>query len=125
MRFEMNIGLDVGSGIVGANSYYNRVMRLRKARSLAYRCADWVESVKEIGELSGGSEPCLYVRGRIDSFTSLDSFCFDLCRVLEQDCVAVVDLDSGKGELIGPNAAAWGEFNPEYFRRPSKVAVAA
>lgn len=30
-----------------------------------------------------------------------------------QDCVAVV-LD-GEGSLVGPQAAKWGEFNPDYF----------
>jgi hypothetical protein len=32
---------------------------------------------------------------------------------LAQDCIAVrID---GAGELIGPNAAAWGTFNPQYW----------
>lgn len=34
--------------------------------------------------------------------------------LLEQDCIAVL-WDSGQGELIGPNAEAWGAFNPDYF----------
>ena len=36
-----------------------------------------------------------------------------LSLLLGQDCVATWD---GKaGALIGPNALAWGEFNPEFF----------
>lgn len=37
----------------------------------------------------------------------------ELCDLLEQDCIAIFD---GKhGELIGPNAAKWGNFNPDFF----------
>jgi hypothetical protein len=36
---------------------------------------------------------------------------------LSQDCIAVFNVETGAGELIGPNAAAWGEFNPEFFIR--------
>ena len=42
-----------------------------------------------------------------------------LCRILQQDCIAFVT-DEGDGEagkLVGPNAAAWGEFNEAYFIR--------
>ena len=35
---------------------------------------------------------------------------------LAQDCIAI-KLD-GAGALIGPNAAAWGEFNPQYWLAP-------
>lgn len=38
-----------------------------------------------------------------------------LARELDQDCIAVYDNLAGKGALIGPNASAWGEFNPAYF----------
>lgn len=34
---------------------------------------------------------------------------------LDQDCIAVYDPRSDIGRLIGPNAAAWGSFNPEFF----------
>lgn len=34
---------------------------------------------------------------------------------LGQDCIAVYDYAAQEGDLIGPNAAAWGEFNPAYF----------
>lgn len=52
------------------------------------------------------------------------------CR-LGQDCVAVYDLNTQTGALHGPRAAAWGEFNPEFFlmldgtRLPSPLQVAA
>lgn len=40
-----------------------------------------------------------------------------LIRELQQDCVAVYDSDNGRGELVGPNAAAWGDFDLAAFRR--------
>lgn len=37
----------------------------------------------------------------------------EICQLLKQDCIAVFDGENG--ELIGPNAAKWGQFNPEFF----------
>lgn len=37
-----------------------------------------------------------------------------LSQELSQDCIAI-QLEGGDGKLVGPRAAAWGEFNPEYF----------
>ena len=34
---------------------------------------------------------------------------------LAQDCIAVRNDDTGEGALLGPQAAKWGEFNPDYF----------
>lgn len=38
-----------------------------------------------------------------------------LCDVLKQDCIAAYDMARKYGDLIGPKAAEWGEFNPEFF----------
>ena len=35
-----------------------------------------------------------------------------------QDCIAVFDIRSGRGRLVGPDAASWGEFNPAFFLLP-------
>jgi hypothetical protein len=32
---------------------------------------------------------------------------------LQQDCIA--QQDGEKGQLLGPKAEEWGEFNPDYF----------
>ena len=39
----------------------------------------------------------------------------DLCKTLKQDCIAAYDMDRKYGDLIGPKAAEWGEFNPAFF----------
>lgn len=38
-----------------------------------------------------------------------------LSSLLGQDCIAVYNPKTREGSLIGPRAAAWGEFNPEFF----------
>ncbi len=37
----------------------------------------------------------------------------EICQLLKQDCIAVFDGENG--ELIGPNAAKWGQFREEFF----------
>ena len=39
----------------------------------------------------------------------------ELCERYHQDCVAVYTTGLDAGQLIGPRAEAWGDFNPEYF----------
>lgn len=41
-----------------------------------------------------------------------------LACTLWQDCIAAYDLSLEQGELIGPNAASWGAFDPTRFLRP-------
>jgi hypothetical protein len=38
---------------------------------------------------------------------------YEVARSLGQDAIA--QWDRGEGQLIGPNAAAWGLFNPAFF----------
>jgi hypothetical protein len=42
-----------------------------------------------------------------------------LALLLGQDCIAAYSPDSGAGFLVGPRAAAWGAFNPEFFLLPN------
>lgn len=44
---------------------------------------------------------------------------------LGQDCIAIYRPKTGKGALIGPKAAAWGPFNPEYFIQLDGTRLAA
>lgn len=52
-----------------------------------------------------------------------------VAEALDQDCIAVYRECTLGGALVGPRAAEWGPFNPEYFllldgRRLSEVASA-
>lgn len=38
-----------------------------------------------------------------------------VCKAMQQDCVAMLNPITGRGELIGPRSADWGTFNPEFF----------
>lgn len=40
---------------------------------------------------------------------------YQIAEDLEQDCIAVYSPTTGKGVLIGPDAKAWGKFNPAFF----------
>lgn len=48
---------------------------------------------------------------------------FNVSAVLEQDCIGAYAL--GKGKLIGPRAAEWGQFNPEFFIMPDGTRLAS
>jgi hypothetical protein len=48
-------------------------------------------------------------------FTNWFQDLMKLSIALNQDCVAVFSYASRTGMLIGPKAAEWGEFNPDYF----------
>jgi len=50
---------------------------------------------------------------------------YKLAETLAQDCIAVYDPRTKRGRLIGPRAAAWGEFTPEYFVLPTGERLAA
>lgn len=47
--------------------------------------------------------------------TAVEEIAQELCARHEQDCVAVWDITAQTGTLIGPRAAAWGDFNPAFF----------
>lgn len=49
------------------------------------------------------------------AFTNPSRVFHALARVLGQDCIAAYHVELKRGQLDGPNAAAWGAFNPEFF----------
>ena len=71
-----------------------------------------------------GNEPTLVVRLRVPvewiARGILDDVVYWLAVSLEQDCIAVYHVDGERadtGDLIGPNATAWGAFNADFFTR--------
>ena len=41
---------------------------------------------------------------------------YSISLALDQDCIALYELHSCTGKLVGPNASAWGEFSPAFFQ---------
>ena len=70
------------------------------------------------------SEPTLVVTADDRDQAGFDNSVFELARRLQQDCIALFTAE-GYGDLLGPNAAAWGEFNPEFFILPTGERLAA
>jgi hypothetical protein len=60
------------------------------------------------------TEPTLVARVTIDDGDMAEAL-YEASVQLAQDCIAVWCPPTNLGLLIGPNAAAWGEFNPEFF----------
>lgn len=68
----------------------------------------------DAGLLVGIKDDTLVVFGHMNSHVT-DKHFHDLCVMAEQDCIALYLPDLKMGALIGPHAAEWGAFNPEYF----------
>ncbi len=76
------------------------------------KCAlDVVADIVNVRVSTEGDEPTVIIQFAYH-YRSLDY----LCTALDQDCIAEYCHDTGRGFLIGPKAAEWGEFNPEYFQ---------
>jgi len=65
------------------------------------------------------------VTNSFSAFLPVDDRVFALANVLGQDCIAIYEPTSNLGALIGPKAAAWGEFNPEFFLNLDGTRLAA
>lgn len=50
-----------------------------------------------------------------DSVMALANDVYHLSAILGQDCIAVWNMATSAGALIGPRADKWGAFNPEFF----------
>lgn len=78
-------------------------------------------TVMLLADLGGGQVQCYNVRQSATERTLVaqlarplsDKATHELCAALAQDCIA--QRIGEHGRLIGPHAAKWGEFNPEYF----------
>ena len=68
--------------------------------------------------LQSDTEPTLVAYIEVN-FLAWRKGLYTLAQAYGQDCVAAYVPLTGEGMLIGPQAAAWGEFNPEYFFLPT------
>jgi hypothetical protein len=111
----LNIGLSSASG------YPN--VRLFKALEYLPRLFNpgWMAAVHNRDASVANDEPTLVVHGLVSRIHYPSDSLFEdeidrLCRRLDQECIAVYYPYSGHGDLVGPNAYQWGEFDIGRFK---------
>lgn len=107
MNLILNIGLAVKDGLpIGAD-----------AALLAVAANDF-RVVKHLVAQSD-TEPTLVVEVLVLDLPALAwRKLHQVANDLRQECIAAYNAETDKGALIGPQAAAWGDFNPEFFITP-------
>lgn len=60
-----------------------------------------------------GGEPVAIVYGKLSSSWQVPLF--EMLVEMEQDCCAMLDYATNKGELFGPYANHWGQFDRKFF----------
>jgi hypothetical protein len=118
MRSELNIGLNIEGSL---NTQSQRDSRAAFAREAIAFYAEILGARREMST----TEDTLVLSVETDgSEAALYHAVYNLALNLSQDCIAVLQVEADNGALIGPNTAAWGEFNPEFFIRfASEVAA--
>jgi hypothetical protein len=71
--------------------------------------------VEERRVLSYEPEQTLVVTVNHPNDVPIEHLLHRICHALGQDCIAMWDPAHEQGALIGPNAAAWGGFDPQRF----------
>ena len=105
MTITLNIGLNIGNTLA---------LTLSQAVQACERAGLSVASVTRLQSDSEATAVVVLADGALPSLTGA---LFHLSVVLAQDCIGA--WDGLTGALVGPDAAAWGAFNPEYFFLPS------
>ena len=105
---ELNIGLSIDPRRV-----VSRVSRI--TAWLGYRRPLYDTSLS-MRVIKREDEFVLLMRTAFKSTKGLAAF-EDLARELKEDCIAVWDVDTRTGYLIGPNRLDWGDFNIKKFVR--------
>ena len=113
MLVYLNIGLaSQAFGIVAANS----VLQVLTNHGFFVRSSETLESDTE-PTLIVVADWGLATYSKVD--VSLTDAVHKISELAGQDCIAVWLPERKEGCLIGPRAAAWGDFNPEFFITPS------
>jgi hypothetical protein len=109
MLYILNIGLARNDG--APNNTVAQVLQDVQGMGLAYRTGRLLQS---------DTEPTLVIEAAAprSGYAWLPEAVHMLAQVLGQDCIAVFDTQGNDTGLYGPNAEAWGEFNPEFFLLP-------
>jgi hypothetical protein len=119
--FILNIGLSAPTFMKAKPlSHVERLAILRKRLPLFMKVQSYKQEV--VPRHVYGGEPMVVVTGtmtvspwtsglRDNAYIGL----FDMLCEMEQDCCAMLNYKTDKGELFGPYADHWGTFNRDYF----------
>jgi hypothetical protein len=104
----LNVGLTIGQ----TGQAIDRMFVLHDlARHFDLRAFRYFDAVKG----SSATEPTVVAEVEASSLDAALKMVARLSSSWGQDCVALYQLGSKSGWLVGPNAEAWGAFNPAFF----------
>lgn len=122
MIIELNIGLNIADSV---NTSWQRSSRADFA-------INYLAKLGKVGatrrEMSATEDTLIAVLDTSTSTASLHGEIERLAYELDQDCIAVLNVSTNAGTLVGSfpdRVAKWGEFNPEFFIRYDQAPVAA
>lgn len=129
MKFELNIGLSIKGR---RNSLADCTTRARAALAIIRSAGLQYLAERASSEYEGPSGICaeevLVVEVNAPVFggeRKVLALAYEIAVAIEQDCVAILDPSSARGHLVGPRAAEWGSFNPEFFINYADVSLRA
>jgi hypothetical protein len=119
--FILNIGLSAPTFMKARPlSHVERLAILRRRLPLFMKVQSYKQEI--VPRHVYGGEPMVVVAGTmltspwtggLKLLTELSLF--DMLVEMEQDCCAMLNYSTDKGELFGPYADRWGTFNRDYF----------
>lgn len=116
MKMELNIGLDIAGQ---PNTDKDRAERA--ALALSQLAAFRVQSRRYTSEYTGPdgqvTEHGLFVVLHTNRLFSVVRHVYKLAVALGQDCIATYRPETGRGNLVGPQAESWGSFQLDFFKR--------
>lgn len=110
MRFQINIGLEVPNT---KSTKADIRRRAQYAKALLENKFAFVRATVK----QSSTEPTLVAEFQTSSSRAYPE-ALAISEALRQDCVALYCPDTKTGALIGTKAAAWGEFNKQFFIQP-------
>ena len=98
-RYTVNIGL--------ANPLFNNENTIPETLSKAF---EYLSDIDNVAVKQSATERTIVI-----DFNEIYGSLTVLADILDQDCIAVFDHETGEGNLFGSKRDKWLPFNPEYF----------
>ncbi len=104
LNFEAGLGGNIAESIAQFECLASGYVVRSRVEAVCYNGPDG-EVVTETAVVRINCDPRIVV-----------GIAYELAIILNEDCIAV-RFNDVRGLLVGPNAAKWGEFNPDFFIR--------